>query len=49
MDILSLGVIGSAILAGWSVLFGKGKDNGEREKLFILIFLFFVILKLLTK
>lgn len=49
MEILDLGVIGSAVLAGWNVLFGKGNKKEERDKLFILIFLFFVILKLLIK
>jgi len=48
MDILSLGIVGSGILEGWNVLFGKGKKKEERDKLFILIFLFFVILKILN-
>jgi hypothetical protein len=47
MDIIIWGIVGSAILEGWNVLFGKGKKKEDRDKLFILIFFFFVILKLL--
>ena len=45
MDIINLGLITSGIIAGWNVLFGKGKEKEKRDTLFILIFLFFVILK----
>jgi hypothetical protein len=47
MDILAIGIVGSAVLEGWNVFFGKGKKREDRDKLFILIFFFFVILKLL--
>ena len=48
MNIIDIGIIISGILAGYNVLFGKGKKAEKRDKLFILIFLFFVILKLIS-
>jgi len=45
MDIYSMAVLGSGIVAGYNLLFGKNKDN--KDMLFMLIFLFFVILKLI--
>lgn len=47
IDIYSVSVIGSGIIAGYNVLFGKGKNKEKKDKLFFLIFLFFIILKLL--
>jgi len=48
IDIISLGIIGRGIIAGYNVLFGKGKNKEKKDRLFILIFLFFVILKLIN-
>ena len=46
IDTYSLGIIASGLVAGYNVLFGKGKNKEKRDKLFILTFFFFVILKL---
>ena len=48
IDIYTFGIIGSGIVAGYNALFGKGKNSEKRNNLFLLIFLFFIILKLLN-
>lgn len=47
IDIYNLGIIGSGLIYGYQVLFGKGKDKDKKERLFMGIFLFFIILKLI--
>ena len=46
-DVISLGIIASGVIAGFNILFGKGKNKEKKDRLFLLIFLFFVILKLM--
>ena len=43
IDIYTIAIIGSGIIAGYNILFGKGKDKEKKDLLFILLFLFFLI------
>lgn len=47
MNIIDLGIIASGILEGYNILFYRGKDKDKRDLVFLLIFFFFVILKLI--
>lgn len=47
MNIIDIGLIASGSIEAYNLLFYKGKDKEKRDLVFILIFFFFLILKLI--